>query len=55
MSQSLEPIPLAETPECAEAAPDTPRVYVACLAAYNSGFLHGAWIDAGQGEAHSHA
>ena len=21
------------------------RIYVACLAAYNSGFLHGAWID----------
>lgn len=25
---------------------DTPRIYVACLAAYNSGKLHGAWIDA---------
>ena len=25
-----------------------PRIYVACLAAYNSGFLHGAWIDAAQ-------
>lgn len=23
-----------------------PRIYVACLAAYNNGFLHGAWIDA---------
>ena len=23
---------------------DSPRIYVACLAAYNSGFLHGAWI-----------
>lgn len=22
------------------------RIYVACLAAYNSGYLHGAWIDA---------
>lgn len=22
-----------------------PRIYVACLAAYNSGILHGAWID----------
>lgn len=22
-----------------------PRIYVACLAAYNNGFLHGAWID----------
>jgi antirestriction protein len=25
------------------------RIYVACLAAYNSGILHGAWIDAAQG------
>lgn len=24
------------------------RIYVACLAAYNSGTLHGAWIDADQ-------
>lgn len=27
----------------------TPRVYVACLAAYNAGRLHGRWIDATQG------
>lgn len=26
--------------------PMQPRIYVACLAAYNSGYLHGAWIDA---------
>ncbi|MFZ5746922.1 MAG: antirestriction protein ArdA [Pseudomonadota bacterium] len=25
-----------------------PRIYVACLAAYNSGYLHGAWINADQ-------
>ena len=25
-----------------------PRIYVACLAAYNSGRLHGEWIDANQ-------
>ena len=25
-----------------------PRIYVACLAAYNNGCLHGAWIDADQ-------
>ena len=24
----------------------TPRIYVACLAAYNNGYLHGCWIDA---------
>ena len=28
------------------------RIYVACLAAYNSGHLHGKWIDASLGEAH---
>ncbi len=26
----------------------TPRIYVACLAAYNNGHLHGEWIDADQ-------
>jgi antirestriction protein len=26
----------------------TPRIYVACLASYNAGILHGAWIDANQ-------
>ena len=25
-----------------------PRIYIACLAAYNSGILHGAWVDAAQ-------
>ncbi|MCC2603641.1 antirestriction protein ArdA [Sphingopyxis yananensis] len=25
-----------------------PRIYVACLAAYNNGYLYGAWIDADQ-------
>lgn len=25
-----------------------PRIYAACLAAYNNGYLHGAWIDATQ-------
>ena len=27
------------------ADPDTPKIYVACLAAYNNGHLHGSWID----------
>ena len=27
---------------------DAPRIYVACLAAYNSGYLHGEWIPADQ-------
>lgn len=26
----------------------TPRIYVACLAAYNCGYLHGSWINAAQ-------
>ena len=26
----------------------TPRIYVACLAAYNNGILHGAWMEAAQ-------
>jgi antirestriction protein len=30
----------------------TPRIYAACLAAYNSGRLHGRWIDATQGVDH---
>lgn len=27
---------------------NTPRIYVACLASYNAGRLHGAWVDADQ-------
>jgi antirestriction protein len=30
------------------ASDSNPRIYVACLAAYNNGYLHGAWIDADQ-------
>lgn len=26
----------------------TPKIYVACLAAYNNGFLHGQWIEVNQ-------
>ena len=29
-----------------------PRIYLACLAAYNSGRLHGMWVRADQGEEH---
>lgn len=28
------------------------RIYVACLASYNAGILHGAWIDAAEGQDH---
>ncbi|WP_265518230.1 antirestriction protein ArdA [Nitratireductor luteus] len=31
-----------------QAAGTGPRIYVACLAAYNNGYLHGRWIDADQ-------
>ncbi len=34
---------------------DGPRIYVACLASYNSGVLHGAWIDASQEPEEIHA
>lgn len=30
----------------------TPKIYVACLAAYNNGILHGSWIDATTGAEH---
>ena len=33
-------------------APSPIRIYVACLAAYNNGYLHGRWINAKFGEAH---
>ena len=33
----------------------TPQIYVACLASYNNGFLHGQWIDATQSEEEIHA
>ena len=32
-----------------------PRIYVACLAAYNAGILYGAWIDADQPDDDLHA
>lgn len=32
------------TPEPANPSGDRPAIYVACLAAYNNGHLHGAWI-----------
>lgn len=29
---------------------NAPQIYVACLASYNAGILHGKWIDASQGK-----
>jgi len=45
MTDQLDP---AAPPGTASAlsVPDHPRIYVACLAAYNNGHLHGAWIEA---------
>ncbi|MGB3639113.1 MAG: antirestriction protein ArdA, partial [Rivularia sp. (in: cyanobacteria)] len=39
------PFPLYER-ECTD--DETPKIYVACLSAYNAGYLHGLWIDATQ-------
>ena len=44
-SSSLKPKPKGEEMETISNT-HTPRIYVACLAAYNNGILHGAWIDA---------
>lgn len=35
-------------PTARAAGTDGPRIYVACLASYNAGELHGVWIDADQ-------
>jgi antirestriction protein len=35
-------------PSSKSTATTAPRIYVACLAAYNNGILHGEWIDADQ-------
>ena len=31
---------------------DNAQVYIACLSAYNNGYLHGAWVDATEGVEH---
>ena len=41
----LLPFPKHER-ECTD--DDTPKIYVACLSAYNNGYLHGLWVDATQ-------
>lgn len=40
------PDPITTAPDGAPPVAERPRVYVACLAAYNSGILHGRWIAA---------
>lgn len=46
MTTSQKPVPLVAT------TVTSPRIYLACLAAYNGGRLHGAWIAADRGEDH---
>jgi antirestriction protein len=42
------PDPITSAPDGARSAAPRPRVYVACLAAYNAGCLHGCWIEVGE-------
>ncbi|NHK27147.1 antirestriction protein ArdA [Parvularcula flava] len=44
MTDQLDPI--ANAAPSAPPRHERPRIYVACLAAYNNGYLHGEWIDA---------
>ncbi|MEM6898159.1 MAG: antirestriction protein ArdA [Pseudomonadota bacterium] len=41
--EEADTAPLVAAP--APPIPARPRIYVACLAAYNAGFLHGEWIN----------
>lgn len=50
MTKSQTPAPLVESPEDRELS--LPRIYVACLASYNAGILHGGWVSAVLGAAH---
>ena len=36
----------------ADRSTGTPRIYVACLAAYNNAMLHGVWVSAAEGVSH---
>lgn len=49
-TQTASQAPLGTT--SAPQLKDDIRIYVACLAAYNSGHLHGRWVDATQGVDH---
>lgn len=48
----LAELELGQHPETLKDEDGAIRIYVACLAAYNNGILHGRWIDAAQGEDH---
>jgi antirestriction protein len=51
-SESRAFIPFGYLPNFHQPSRSTIRIYVACLAAYNNGYLHGRWIDAALGESH---
>ena len=44
------PKPSLALPDYPESKPDPIRIYVACLASYNNGILHGHWINVGDEE-----
>jgi len=46
VTNSQTPAPFVETN--GSNSNDRPRIYVACLAAYNNGCLHGSWIEANE-------
>lgn len=50
MTNSQTPAPLVAETGDPEAPLNLPRIYVACLSAYNNGRLHGRWIDASKGK-----
>ena len=52
LAASSEFIPFGYLPNFHTPNLSTIRIYVACLAAYNNGYLHGRWIDATLGESH---
>jgi antirestriction protein len=44
--QALDSLTVQNLPYPNDWIKDVPRVYVSCLAAYNAGIYHGAWIEA---------
>lgn len=48
IQQAFESIEHTQTSLGSTSSPDTPQIYVACLAAYNNGYLHGKWIECTQ-------
>jgi hypothetical protein len=49
----MSELPLQQATAEADKPPTTPRIYVASLADYNAGRLHGSWLDAARNPARS--